>query len=66
MEWSVTNLVIEIIAGILGGHLAAVAVHEHAFGAAGHTFAGAVGGAVSGSFLQTLVAQRRHRIGQFK
>jgi uncharacterized membrane protein YeaQ/YmgE (transglycosylase-associated protein family) len=56
MTWTTTNLVIQIIAGILGGHAAAVASKEHSFGALGHTIAGAVGGAVSGYFLQTIVA----------
>jgi uncharacterized membrane protein YeaQ/YmgE (transglycosylase-associated protein family) len=55
MAWTTTNLVIQIIAGILGGHGAAVVVKEHGFGALGHTIAGAVGGAVSGYFLQTIV-----------
>jgi uncharacterized membrane protein YeaQ/YmgE (transglycosylase-associated protein family) len=55
MTWTTTNLVIQIIAGILGGHGAAVAAKEHSFGAIGHTIVGAVGGAVSGYFLQTIV-----------
>jgi ABC-type uncharacterized transport system permease subunit len=55
MTWTATNLVIQIIAGILGGHGVAVAAKEHSFGALGHTIAGAVGGAVSGYFLQTIV-----------
>jgi uncharacterized membrane protein YeaQ/YmgE (transglycosylase-associated protein family) len=53
MTWTFTNLVIQIIAGILGGHAAAVAAKEHSFGALGHTIVGAVGGALSGAFLQT-------------
>jgi uncharacterized membrane protein YeaQ/YmgE (transglycosylase-associated protein family) len=56
MTWTVANLVIQIIAGILGGHGAALAAKEHSFGALGHTIAGAVGGAFSGYFLQILVA----------
>ncbi len=55
MTWTITNLVIEIIAGIIGGHGAAAASKEHSFGVLGHTIAGAVGGAISGYFLQTLV-----------
>jgi hypothetical protein len=53
MTWTFTNLVIQIIAGILGGHAAATAAHEHGFGAFGHTVVGALGGALSGYFLQT-------------
>lgn len=55
MDWTTTNLVIQIIAGIIGGHGIAVVAKEHSFGALGHTIAGAVGGAVSGLFLQTIV-----------
>jgi hypothetical protein len=56
MTWTVANLVIQIITGILGGHAAAAAAHEHGFGVIGHTAVGAAGGALSGLFLQTLVA----------
>lgn len=50
MTWTVTNLVIQTIAGIVGGHFAAILAREHSFGALGHTIAGAVGGALSGYF----------------
>jgi len=56
MTWTVTNLVIEIIAGIVGAHAISAVAKEHSFGAIGHTIAGAVGGAFSGYFLQTLAA----------
>ena len=56
MEWSFTNLWIEIVTGALGGNTAAVALKEHSFGILGHTAVGAVGGALSGLFLQTFVA----------
>lgn len=56
MVWTTTNLVIQMIAGILGGHFAASAAKEHNFGFFGHTLAGAIGGAISGYFLQTLAA----------
>jgi uncharacterized membrane protein YeaQ/YmgE (transglycosylase-associated protein family) len=56
MIWTFTNLVIEIIAGVIGGHAIAAVAKEHSFGAVGHTVAGALGGAVSGYFLQTLAA----------
>jgi hypothetical protein len=55
MTWTFTNLVIQIIAGILGGNAAAAASKEHSFGALGHTIVGAVGGGLSGAFFQTLV-----------
>jgi hypothetical protein len=53
MGWSATYLLIQVIAGILGGYAAAAAAHEHSFGALGHGIAGAAGGALSGYFLQT-------------
>jgi hypothetical protein len=55
MTWTLTNFVIEIITGIVGGHAIATAAKEHSFGL-GHTVAGALGGAFSGYFLQTLAA----------
>ncbi len=55
MTWTATNLVIQIICGIFGGHAAAVAIKDHNFGALGHTIVGAIGGGISGCFLQTLV-----------
>jgi uncharacterized membrane protein YeaQ/YmgE (transglycosylase-associated protein family) len=54
MTWTVTNLLIQVIAGILGGLGAAAVAKEHSFGAVGHIVAGALGGAFSGYFLQTL------------
>jgi hypothetical protein len=54
MAWTATNLVIQIIFGILGGHAAAAATKEHSFGALGHTIVGAIGGGLSGCFLQTI------------
>ncbi|MGD0632809.1 MAG: hypothetical protein ABSA13_00830 [Beijerinckiaceae bacterium] len=54
MTWTVANLVIQIIFGILGGHAAAAATKEFNFGALGHTIAGAIGGGLSGFFLQTV------------
>jgi hypothetical protein len=37
MTWTLTSLMIQIVAGLAGGHVAAAAAHEHAFGAIGHT-----------------------------
>jgi uncharacterized membrane protein YeaQ/YmgE (transglycosylase-associated protein family) len=55
MPWTLTNLAIQIITGILGGNAAAAASKEHSFGVLGHTLAGAAGGALSGTFFQTFV-----------
>jgi uncharacterized membrane protein YeaQ/YmgE (transglycosylase-associated protein family) len=54
MTWTVTNLVIQITTGMVGGNLAAVLAKEHSFGALGHTIVGLSGGALSGYFLQIL------------
>jgi uncharacterized membrane protein YeaQ/YmgE (transglycosylase-associated protein family) len=54
MTWTLTSLVIQIVAGVVGGNLAATAAHEHGFGAVGHTITGLAGGFLSGFFLQTL------------
>lgn len=56
MIWTLSNLVIEIVAGIFGGHAVATLAKEHNFGALGHTMTGAIGGAISGYFLQTRVS----------
>ncbi len=56
MTWTVTNLVIEIIAGAIGGCAIAAAAREYRFGVLGHTITGMLGGALSGYFLQTLAA----------
>jgi len=55
MTWTIANLVIEIIAGIVGGLGIAAALKEHSFGAFGHAVAGGIGGAFSGYSLQTIV-----------
>jgi hypothetical protein len=54
MIWTSTNLVIQIVTGVLGAHFAATAAREHDFGFFGHTLAGAIGGGLSGYFLQQL------------
>ncbi len=56
MTWTLANFLIELAAGIVGGHAIAAVAKEHSFGALGHTIAGALGGAFSGYFLQTLAA----------
>ncbi|HWF93730.1 MAG TPA: hypothetical protein VG291_02095 [Xanthobacteraceae bacterium] len=54
MTWTTTNLLIQVIAGIVGGLAAAGLAKEHSFGTVGHIATGALGGAFSGYFLQTL------------
>lgn len=55
MEWTLTNLVVQMVAGFLGAHGAASAAHEHKFGFLGHSLVGAVCGALSGYFLQIIL-----------
>ena len=55
MEWTVTNLVVQIVTGFLGAHGAASAAHEHKFGFLGHSLVGVICGALSGYFLQIIL-----------
>ena len=55
MDWTTTNLIVQIVAGFAGAHLAAAALHEHHFGWIGHSLAGLIAGGLSGYFLQTVV-----------
>jgi uncharacterized membrane protein YeaQ/YmgE (transglycosylase-associated protein family) len=56
MEWSWTYVLVQLVAGLVGAHAAAVAAHEHSFGALGHSAVGIIGGGLSGYFLQRLAA----------
>jgi hypothetical protein len=53
MSWTWTNLIIQIVAGLVGAHLAAAVAHEHRFGFWGHSLVGLISGGLSGLFLQT-------------
>jgi hypothetical protein len=54
-EWTITNLLIQAITGVLGAHAAATVVDEHRFGFVGHSLVGLIAGALSGYFLQKTV-----------
>jgi hypothetical protein len=56
MIWTATNLLIEIAGGLVGGLAILATFKDHAFGAIGHAVTGAIGGLLSGYFLQTVVA----------
>jgi uncharacterized membrane protein YeaQ/YmgE (transglycosylase-associated protein family) len=56
MIWTTSNLIIQIVTGILGAHFAATLAKEHSFGFFGHTLSGLIAGAFSGYFLQSLAA----------
>ena len=53
-DWTVANLVIQAISGIVGAHVAAHIVHEHGFGFVGHSLTGLLAGTLSGCFFQRL------------
>ena len=53
MSWTMANLIIQIIAGLIGANIAALAAHEHRFGFWGHSLVGLASGGSSGLFLQT-------------
>ena len=53
MEWTITSLIIQIVAGFLGAHIAAIVAHEHRFGFIGHSLVGLIAGGLSGWFFQT-------------
>jgi hypothetical protein len=53
MNWT-TNLIVQIVAGFAGAHMAATALHEHRFGWVGHSVVGLIAGALSGYFLQAI------------
>lgn len=54
MDWTSTNLVVQVIAGFAGAHFAATALHEHRFGWLGHSLVGLIAGALGGYFRQTV------------
>jgi hypothetical protein len=57
MTWTFTFLVVQFIAGMIGGNAAAALAKEHDFGVIGHTVAGGLAGLFSGYFLQTLAGR---------
>ena len=56
MTWTLTNLVIEVVAGVIGGCAVTTVAKDYSFGILGHAVIGALGGALSGYFFQSLVA----------
>lgn len=55
MSGTVVNLIIQIVAGVIGGHAAGAVLKNYTLGAIGNTIAGAIGGAAGGQLLQELV-----------
>jgi hypothetical protein len=54
-QWSFAYFLIQVVAGFLGAHVAALATHEYRFGFIGHGLVGIVAGALSGLFLQRYI-----------
>ena len=54
-EWSLAYFIIQVVAGFVGAHLAALVAHEHRFGFIGHSAVGLITGAFSGFCLQSIV-----------
>jgi uncharacterized membrane protein YeaQ/YmgE (transglycosylase-associated protein family) len=52
MTWKATNLLIKIVAGTFGAHLAARLAYRYRFGALGQTIVGAIGGIISGYLVE--------------
>ena len=55
MSATLVNLIIQIVAGALGGNAAGAALKDMSLGTAGNTIAGAIGGGVGGQILTALV-----------
>ena len=52
MEWTLANLIVQTIAGLIGSNIASAVAHEHRFGFWGHSLVGLVTGGLGGLFLQ--------------
>ncbi len=55
MSGTLINLIIQIIAGAIGGYAAGTTLKNLTLGAIGNTIAGAVGGVAGGQLLQQMV-----------
>jgi hypothetical protein len=55
MSGTVVNLIIQLIAGIIGGTAAGKSLKDYDLGGLGNTIAGAVGGVGGGQLLQVLI-----------
>jgi uncharacterized membrane protein YeaQ/YmgE (transglycosylase-associated protein family) len=54
MSGTLINLIIQIIAGVVGGHAVGATLQNYTLGMIGNTIAGAIGGAIGGQFLQEM------------
>jgi len=54
MTWYLTNLFVQMIAGMIGAQIVSVIAHEHRIGLLWQSLVGLIAGAFSGYFLQTV------------
>ena len=52
---TIVNLIIQLIAGVVGGNAAGAALKDYNLGGVGNTIAGAIGGVGGGQLLQALI-----------
>ena len=52
---SIINLIIQLVAGVVGGNAAGAALKDYNLGGVGNTIAGAIGGVGGGQLLQALI-----------
>jgi len=64
MAGTLIDLIIQIIAGVIGGHAAGAAIKNYKFGAIGNTVAGAIGGIGGVQLLQQLVPALADTVGK--
>ena len=50
-----TNLIVELVSGAVGGNVAGAAMKEKSLGTAGNSIAGIVGGGIGGAILQAVM-----------
>jgi hypothetical protein len=63
MSGTLVDLIIQIIAGVIGGHAAGAAVKNCTLGAIGNTIAGAIGGIGGVRLLQELIPALASKAG---
>jgi hypothetical protein len=52
---SIINLIIQLVAGVVGGNAAGAALKDYNLGGFGNTIAGAIGGVGGGQLLQAII-----------
>lgn len=55
MSSAMVNLIIQLVAGVIGGNAAGSALKNYSLGGVGNTIAGAIGGVGGGQVLQSLI-----------